>query len=293
MDAARTVLVRGVVYVDSGTIVAVLPEDAPAPVGFDDTPMTRSRGTIYPGLIELHNHLPYDVLTLWNVPQLFARREQWRNHPEKRALVSAPMRVLGETAGFIEAVVRYVECKCLVAGVTTSQGITLFSAPGSQRFYRGVVRNVEKTDDPALPHARTKISDVEATDVTTFFDKLQSASCLLLHLSEGIDDRARAHFLNLQLPHDQWAVTRSLSGIHSLGLTPEDLTVYGERGGAIVWSPLSNLLLYGDTLNLATIQGKRHSPRARVGLVPDGQQESAGGTQSRPGRQRPPGQRVQ
>jgi cytosine/adenosine deaminase-related metal-dependent hydrolase len=253
MDAARTVLDNGVVYVNSGNIVAVLPEDVPAPAGFDDVPITRSRGTIFPGLIELHNPLPYDVLPLWNVPQLFASREQWRNHREKRALVSAPMRVLGETAGLIEAVVRYVECKCLVAGVTGSQGITLFSAPGSQRFYRGIVRNVEKTDDPELPHANTKVSDVEAEDVSKFFDRLQSASCLLLHLSEGIDDRARSHFHNLQLPQDQWAITRSLAGIHSLGLTPEDLAVYGEHKGAIVWSPLSNLLLYGDTLNLASV----------------------------------------
>ena len=58
MDAPRTVLERGVVYVDSGAIAAVQPENAPAPPRFEDVAVIHSRGTIYPGLIELHNHLP-------------------------------------------------------------------------------------------------------------------------------------------------------------------------------------------------------------------------------------------
>ena len=254
MDAQRRVLERGVVYVDSGVIAQVLPEAATPPAGFEAVPLTRSRGTLYPGLIELHNHLPYNVLPLWQVPRRFQRREQWGSHPEKQALVSAPMRVLGETAGYIEAVVRYVECKCLLAGVTASQGITLFSAPGSQRYYRGVVRNVEQTDDPALPNARAKISDVDSASVASFFNTLRSASCLLLHLSEGVDDRAREHFRRLALPQGDWAISPALSGIHALGLTAEDLAVHGGHGGAIVWSPLSNLLLYGQTLDLVAVK---------------------------------------
>jgi cytosine/adenosine deaminase-related metal-dependent hydrolase len=265
MDDNGTVLDPGVVYVGAGSIAEVKPEGAPPPPGFENIELMRSRGTIYPGMIELHNHLAYNVLPLWQVPELFQRREQWRSHEDKRRLVTAPMRVLGETEGYLQAVVRYVECKCLLSGVTTSQGITLFSSAGSQRYYRGIVRNVEETDDQLLPEAKTKVSDVEAQSVEKFFERLKSSSCMLLHLSEGIDEIARKHFLHLQLPSLEWAISPALAGIHSLGLSPEDVHIHGQHGGTVVWSPLSNMLLYGRTLDLASVR----AAGVRMGLGSD------------------------
>ena len=101
--------------------------------------------------------------------------------------------------------VRYVECKCLLGGVTTSQGIMLSSNAGVQRFYRGIVRNVEQTDDPDLFEAQGRIADVDAKDARAFLARLKKEdSCFLLHLSEGVtqsgqtDSVARRHFLALQ-----------------------------------------------------------------------------------------------
>src|SRR3954451_9861015 len=74
MDAQATVFERGVLYARDGAITAVLDEHAPAPDGFADVPVVRTASTICPGLIELHNHLPYDVLPLWAVPKLFTDR---------------------------------------------------------------------------------------------------------------------------------------------------------------------------------------------------------------------------
>jgi hypothetical protein len=34
-------------------------------------------GTIFPGPIELHNHLAYNALALWQVPRPFTNRGQW------------------------------------------------------------------------------------------------------------------------------------------------------------------------------------------------------------------------
>ena len=59
---------------------------------------------------------------------------------------------------------RYVEASCLLGGTTTSQGITLASAPGIVTHFRGLVRNVESTGDPELPTATAHIADVDATD---------------------------------------------------------------------------------------------------------------------------------
>ena len=72
-------------------------------------PATRST----PGLIELHNHLSYNALPLWQTPQRFTNRGQWMRHRDYRRFVSGPASVLGRTGGFLEAVVRYVEAKCL------------------------------------------------------------------------------------------------------------------------------------------------------------------------------------
>src|SRR6266542_3585723 len=153
MDAHRTVLKKGVLYLDRGAIIAVLDRTAPPPADFATVPRTETNGTIYPGLIDLHNHLSYNILQLWDVPKQFHNRGQWAGIPEYRNNISGPMGLIGRTPGLLASVVRYVECKCLVGGVTTSQGIALFSNAGVSRYYRGLVRNVEQTNDPSLPEA--------------------------------------------------------------------------------------------------------------------------------------------
>lgn len=247
MDANLTVIDKGIVYINRDTIEAVQPADAPLPAGFENCLQIRTKGTIYPGLIELHNHLSYNILPPWKVPKKYSNRERWRSAPDYRKYISGPLRMLAkERRGYLAALVRYVECKCLMGGVTTSQGITLASNAGVIKYYRGVVRNVEHPDDPALPAAETRTDDV--VDAADFLEKLQSDDgCRLLHLSEGRDDFARKQFLNLQLRDGSWAITDALVGIHVAGLHAEDFAILKANGGSIVWSPLSNLLLYGET----------------------------------------------
>jgi 5-methylthioadenosine/S-adenosylhomocysteine deaminase len=246
-------LERGVVYVVDGKIVRVAASEVAPPLGFEDVPVIASGGTIYPGLIELHNHLSYDVLPLWSVPRRFDDRDQWSGGAMQetyRKAISGPMTVLGRTPGLIEAVVRYVEAKCLLGGVTTSQGIALFSNRGVTAFYQGVVRNVERNGGDGLPPAGTRISDVEATDADAFLRRLQRSSCLLLHLAEGTGDAARQHFLSLRLDGGDWAITKALAGIHCVALQRADFDVMAMRNAAMVWSPFSNLLLYGSTARI-------------------------------------------
>jgi 5-methylthioadenosine/S-adenosylhomocysteine deaminase len=248
MDDQATVLDNGVVYVANDEIAAIRARCAPPPVGFEDVVQIDSHGTLYPGLIELHNHLSYNVLPMWQVPKRFSNRSQWKNHPQKRALISGPMQVLVATTGFLEAIVRYVECKCLLGGTTTSQGLTLIGAGGIERQYQGLVRNPEQPDRADLPAAGHRIGDIEhAEDLKR---ALAGKSCYLLHLSEGVDASARQHFLSLRLSDGEWAITDALAGIHAAGLSPDDLAVFGELGGSMIWSPLSNLLLYGDTAKI-------------------------------------------
>jgi len=250
MDATFGILDQGIVYVNAGRIVAVRPLDAPALPGYEDVPLIQTAGTIYPGLIELHNHLRYNILQLWQIPQLYTNRNQWIASPEYRKQISGPMYVLGQTPGYIEAIIRYVECKSLVAGVTTTQGVALYNADGTFDYYRGIVRYAEKTGEADLPAAASHLADVEATEDSAFLARLQQSSCMLLHLSEGTDAQARAHFTSLHMPDTTWAITPALAGIHSLALTSDDFLTLRQHGGAMVWSPLSNMLLYGKTADV-------------------------------------------
>ncbi|MFE9812714.1 amidohydrolase family protein [Streptomyces sp. NPDC005548] len=253
MDARDTVLDDGILYIDRGLVDHVLPAGAPPPPGYEQIAPVETAGTAYPGLIELHNHLPYDILRLWPVPRRFENRSQWggSSNPDYRRLVTGPMEILGEDPETMPAIVRYAEVKALVNGTTTSQGIALFSNAGSRRMYRGIVRNVEATDDSALPEAKTRIADVEAEDAGRFLARLQQPHRLLLHLAEGTNQRARDHFLALQFEPGHWAITDNLVGIHCTPLTAEDFRVMKNHGGSMVWSPLSNLLLYGQTTDVA------------------------------------------
>lgn len=265
MDDEKRVVDDGVVYVSNGSIVAVEEAGQDAPEGFEDIKVLDTKGTIYPGLIDLHDHLSYNALQLWDVPKRYTNRDQWAKGDTYRKLVTGPMKVLAHTPKYVPAVVRYVEAKCLVGGTTTSQGIALSSYAGIQRFYKGIVRNVEQTDDPDLPEAGTKIADVEAKDRSKFLKRLKSFDCLLLHLSEGTDEAAREHFLALRSPSGKWAITDSLAGIHCVALQGEDFDVLAEGGASMVWSPLSNLLLYGATADVS----RAKSAGVTMALGPD------------------------
>jgi len=279
MAEAFTVKSDGVVCIEKGRIIAVQDRGAAAPTGFADVSIVETGGTLFPGLMELHNHLSYNALPLWSpVPKRFEHRGQWSNHKDYRKLISGPMTVVGEyrdangKPALLSALVRYVECKCLLGGVTTSQGVKLASNAGAQRFYRGLVRNVEQTDDPELPEALGRIADVDARDARAFLARLRKEdSCMLLHLSEGIthpsdpDSIARRHFRALEVAPDEWALNNKFAGIHAAGLLPEDFDVLAAHKGAMIWSPLSNLLLYGETARVESA----HRAGVTIGLGSD------------------------
>ncbi len=252
LDHALTVINDGTVYISGANIASVQNASASPPAGFEHVAVVKTGGSLYPGLIELHNHISYNVLQLWQVPKQFSNRDQWSGNAQYHQLVTGPMKVLGQSANLLPAIVRFVETKCLAAGVTSSQGIALASSNNRiRRFYKGSIRPVEQPEVADLPAAASHIADVATSDSTRFLTELKKQSCLLLHLSEGKDAAARDHFLSLHLANGEWAITDALAGIHSAALQADDFKVLHDHGGSMVWSPLSNLLLYGATADVA------------------------------------------
>ena len=251
---SQGVIEEGAIYIRSGQIEAVMADDEPPPAGFTDAIRIKTGGTIYPGLIELHNHLSYNALPLWNVPRKYLHSGHWQGKDEYKVAVTKPAMVLANTAGNAEALVRFVECRCLLGGVTTSQGITLQANSGVRRLYKGLVRNVEAPTVDGLRAAKARIGAPDK-DLDTYLRKLKDApNCYLQHLSEGINDgrynTALKQFTNLQRDDDSWALFSSFCGIHSTALKAEHFEVMAQHEGSIVWSPLSNYLLYGETTDV-------------------------------------------
>lgn len=151
MDAARTVHDDAVVYCRGGRIAAVLDPTADPPDGFAGVPVIASGGTIYPGLIELHNHLPYDVLSLWQVPEKYHNRGQWGDAAGYHTNVSRPMSVLGRDPALVAAIVRFVEVRCLLAGTTTSQGVALAASSGIISKFRDLSATSSRPGRPTCP----------------------------------------------------------------------------------------------------------------------------------------------
>ena len=76
MSAADAILDDGIVYIRDDSITAVSKTAAPAPNNFESVSTIDTHETIYPKLIDLHDHLSYNALQLWNVPKQFANHDQ-------------------------------------------------------------------------------------------------------------------------------------------------------------------------------------------------------------------------
>jgi cytosine/adenosine deaminase-related metal-dependent hydrolase len=245
MDVEHRVIDRGVVYVRGSRIVAVRAEDEPPPEGFDQARELETAGTIFPGLLDLHNHVAYNVLPPWPVGKRYDDRSQWRRARDYARRVRI-MRVL-KTGDPALAVARWVEVKALLGGVTTMQGMRSSFASVSSAM-RGLVRNVE-TRGPDMPRAGSSVSDLDVRDdkaVERFHNAVNHRkSAFFYHLSEGINAAARKHWDNL-VSND--LLGPGLVGIHALALGPADFGTLDSKDSSVVWSPTSNLMLYGSTL---------------------------------------------
>lgn len=253
LDAKGTVHARGAVCIEADRIAAVVADPAHVPDAFAGITVVDTGGTIYPGLIELHNHLSYNFLPLWTVPKTYTNRNQWREkEPDYPISISIPAKVVGGNTDidYPRSIARFVECRSLLGGTTTTQGLSA-SGSGGKKWYQGLTRNVEAPGDPAFPTASGQTLDYAAAEITTkLVPALQKDRPFFYHLSEGTDPDARQRFLDLEYVPNTWAIDADLIPIHCTGLQAGDYPRLQAAAG-MVWSPLSNLLLYGQTADVA------------------------------------------
>jgi 5-methylthioadenosine/S-adenosylhomocysteine deaminase len=154
MNAGGRVIPDGMVCIADDTITDVVPASAGVPAAFQQAALIVTGGTLYPGLIELHNHPAYNAIPLWSVPTHYSNRGQWRADPLYKRQVANPAALLTHHPQDIypKSFARFVECRALLGGVTTTQGLTLSSLGNTVPYYEGLVRNVEMSYGQRASH---------------------------------------------------------------------------------------------------------------------------------------------
>ncbi|WP_347354189.1 amidohydrolase family protein [Intrasporangium sp.] len=203
-------------------------------------------GVVLPGLLDLHGHPEFNVFAAWEPPKQYANRYAWRRSKEYRALVRDPQnRLIEQLPAHTQT--RYAEVRALVGGVTGVQGASGASTSKSEPLVRnidawvfGAHRARSLIDLPSgsfgLPTFNRILERIRAGEVNAFY----------LHLSEGargdgVSAREFRRFLDLG------GATAATNLIHATALTDDDLHTVAEAGCRLVWSPQSNLRLYGET----------------------------------------------
>jgi len=203
-------------------------------------------GVILPGLIDLHGHPEFNVFAPWEPPRLFENRGQWRASPEYRSVVREPWnRLTAEIDGvsLLPTLTRYAEARSLVGGVTAIQGASAKYPDPDESLVRNVDRRIF-----GRHRARSAIDFDREDDATRALRREQIASgevtAYYVHLAEGIDERSRREFDDIAGAD---LVTPATVLVHGTALGEAELRAVREAGASLVWSPQSNLRLYGRT----------------------------------------------
>lgn len=138
----------------------------------------------------------------------------------------------------------------MVAGTTTIQG----TFNSNRKCFRTLVHNAEYGNELGTDKMRTNITGVDsitATDAANIKADLQSGvlNAFVLHLAEGIDDTSRNELTTLE---NKGLLVSGTVIIHGTALNPTQLAKVAAAGAKIVWSPASNIILYGATTDIPT-----------------------------------------
>ena len=218
-------------------------------------------GVILPGLIDLHGHPEYNIFAAWEAPRLYRNRSRWRASREYDLVVKQPLAILKQEPSLEKTLSRYAEARALVTGTTAIQG----SNGKFTNIEESLVRNVDRRIFGQ--HKARSVIDLDRTtpeDVATLRDQIAdgTVTALYIHLAEGIDEGSRDEFAALKAAN---LLTPATVIIHGTALQPADLDEVAGAGAKLVWSPQSNLRLYGST----TAAGAAIQRGVTVGLGAD------------------------
>jgi len=247
MESQDSVIDDGRILVIDGMIEAVWSASESTPSAAEGVVSIPTSGTIYPGFIDPHNHAKYNIIPLWDHgTDGWDNRYQWQAEDSYRDAKEVGCSLTDPTAQ------RFAELRAIAGGNTALQGS---STSYTDTFETMLARNIELYNF-GKDYIHTKVSEL-SSDYQGNHIKDGNASGELdawfLHLAEGIDESSRAEF-DILVQND--LLVGELVVIHGTGLTQAEFDALGNVGGSLAWSPTSNLILYGETTDIATAKAE-------------------------------------
>jgi len=241
MNDARDVLAGYYVEVSGDQIVAIQPVP---PAG---VPVVETGGLIFPGLIDAHNHAAYNVLDVIPFGATFEDRYQWQAAPlysEFRDQYNA-IRDYGGSGAQTDLIHKLAELRALCAGTTTIQGVNCNGHGYDPFAHEGMgINNAERFPSRILSSTFPLSQSASYWQARSgeYWDRF------VIHLSEGINADALDELA-------AWQALVPLDGrttiIHGVALGAAQWTAMSAAGAHLVWSPRSNVTLYGATADIA------------------------------------------
>jgi 5-methylthioadenosine/S-adenosylhomocysteine deaminase len=245
---------NGTILVEQGKIASVGARvDLPPNVTVIDT-----HGVIAPGLIDLHNHLTYNVFPRWHPTEEFGNRYDWQQKPIYKTLIESPHAAMAAD-GLECEMERYAEVKAVSEGETAAVGS--LTDPCSA----GLLRNL---DTEAEWQVAYNVFPLQMTESELGPIRQQLANhqlhAFLIHLNEGGHEDASAAREFAMLKGRELLIP-GVALIHGVALQPEMFTEMAAHGVNLIWSPRSNLELYGSTVDIAAAK----AAKVKIALAPD------------------------
>ena len=261
MTGFNNVLENGNVMIEDGMIVAVWSDGEIPPINTDDVTVHDTEATIYPGLIDLHNHMHYNHIPLWDFEVHlsesqkseeggYTNRYQWGNNWDYGPSITWMKTNVQDRDRWDMASeqMKYAEVQAVAGGVTAVQGSP---SSGTDAWDSMLSRNVEMYNfgqDGMYTCAVCGPTD-DDYNAQYIIDKNVSGSlnAWFVHLSEGVDSSSKAEF---DILWEKGLIMDETVVIHGTGMDQSQFNKMGTTGAGLVWSPFSNLVLYGDTTDV-------------------------------------------
>ena len=235
-------------------------------IGIHSTPPTElqiisTNALIFPGLIDAHNHPVYNVLDIIPFQNLFTERYDWQNNPLYSEFKDQfnDIRDYGGSDAQETNLFKLAEVRALTAGTTMIQGFNANGHSYDSFAHQGmVIDNAERFPSRIYHEVFPLRKDLSywQTKQTEYWDRF------IIHLAEGTNQDALDEFYTWQsMGLLDWRTTI----IHGIPLGSTEWTAMSAAGASLVWSPASNIALYGET---ADIPGALNAG-VNVALAPD------------------------
>jgi len=216
--------------------------------------VTCPTGVISPGLINLDEHLTYDVAApVAPATERYEHRHDWRRGLGDHTKLTV-------TSGNSTAALVWSELRQLMAGTTSVVGY------GSAA---GLVRNLDVPSQSGIPLTMATesfpLGDSSGATLTsgcaypsiTSADSFAAATAYQFRAGEGIDARAANELRCLSTDGDGgvglYGTRAAVAG--AVAADAPALFAMAATGTGLIWSPRSNLALYGDTVDVRTARG--------------------------------------